>query len=554
MFLDTVKEKTIDAMNRTRSNDLEDNVLSKGPGFVRKHQKHCRPRGIPFVRTRSSLVLGTCNTWMLSLYSSSFCAFERGTTMRPFFRNRQAQNQAPFFVGGNLEFKRFFVIASSLWYFVLPSQVRPMSKTKTRRITTKALLLSTFLLLSFRLLPVTKATTSSSSPALPAGSWYAGRGVYWKHRPRTYFDQCRPKHMRRRRLVPLKETQTSEQASVTKSRKSNERENEEILSRPFRELDERPSQRKPLMTSKTQQVSVSTKIKGKTLARMLTEKFQQDVLFPTKKENGKQHYEIHTGRLLQAFKDLALVQRQVGQRANAQELLNNIQKVERVCQQAPASARVNTVSALLTYETRVLHCHESEGRLQDPSAAMGLLWLRRALEFQQQLFALVLTIPTSPGSIATTSPVSRFPSPTGTMIMLVKGRGESLRRRRFKTRELRFDNENDGYDDTAVKYAAYTSSRRQQPGTSTSPNVGSSPPLDATQASLMAYAQTMQKHHGWKMQQIYSLALRTSTPSREELLRSMGGYASSATMTQQQEEQIVNDLHELVETWEPVSR
>lgn len=154
--------------------------------------------------------------------------------------------------------------------------------------------------------------------------------------------------------------------------------------------------------------------------------------------------DLNTVQLLKSCRYLEKIMRQVGQRANANELLSNINKVEAVYKAAPKNQR-ETVSDLLLYERDTLQIHQPHGLLHDPSAAIGLLWLRRSLEFQTKLYQYAILAEAAPN-------------------------------------------------------------------------------VDATAAALHAYHDTLERYHGWKIQRVYSLALRTSTPNRADMCVSLSGY------------------------------
>jgi len=71
----------------------------------------------------------------------------------------------------------------------------------------------------------------------------------------------------------------------------------------------------------------------------------------------------------------------MGQSGSARDVGQNIQKVEQSRMQAPIQYR-KTLRSLLEYEKARGVRTPHGAALRDPSAAMGLLWLRRALSFQ----------------------------------------------------------------------------------------------------------------------------------------------------------------------------
>lgn len=91
-------------------------------------------------------------------------------------------------------------------------------------------------------------------------------------------------------------------------------------------------------------------------------------------------HDIDLERLLQACRCYETNMYEVGQYANGRDIAQNIQKVEQARSQAPAEHR-HTLRSLLQYE-QTCGVRQADGTLQNLSAAMGLLWLRRALSFQ----------------------------------------------------------------------------------------------------------------------------------------------------------------------------
>ena len=71
----------------------------------------------------------------------------------------------------------------------------------------------------------------------------------------------------------------------------------------------------------------------------------------------------------------------VGQHGSAHDIGQNIQKVEESRMRAPLQHR-KTLRSLLEYEKARGVRPRAGGTLQNPSGAMGLLWLRRTLSFQ----------------------------------------------------------------------------------------------------------------------------------------------------------------------------
>lgn len=102
--------------------------------------------------------------------------------------------------------------------------------------------------------------------------------------------------------------------------------------------------------------------------------------------------EIVLPKLLRACYKLEETMRSLGQTSSANDFHSNVEKVEKLLQQAPADRR-HTMYALLSYE-KSLGIHPpregSKRRLRDPSAAMGLLWIERSLSFNHAMYSEVL--------------------------------------------------------------------------------------------------------------------------------------------------------------------
>jgi hypothetical protein len=82
----------------------------------------------------------------------------------------------------------------------------------------------------------------------------------------------------------------------------------------------------------------------------------------------------------------------VGQSGNARDLRQNIHKIQTARTHAPVDCR-NSVRALLQYEqSQGVRSSNGGGnmKLKDPSAAMGLLWARRAVAFQHHFNRLLM--------------------------------------------------------------------------------------------------------------------------------------------------------------------
>eukprot|EP00566_Odontella_aurita_P000569 CAMPEP_0113564148 /NCGR_PEP_ID=MMETSP0015_2-20120614/21455_1 /TAXON_ID=2838 /ORGANISM="Odontella" /LENGTH=238 /DNA_ID=CAMNT_0000466191 /DNA_START=428 /DNA_END=1144 /DNA_ORIENTATION=+ /assembly_acc=CAM_ASM_000160 len=103
-------------------------------------------------------------------------------------------------------------------------------------------------------------------------------------------------------------------------------------------------------------------------------------------ENGDQH--VNVAHLLEACRNYAEIMRQMGQYAVARDMENNIRKAQEFFAEAPFDQR-RTLSSLLEIE-RASGIHRPGGVLYDRSAATGLLWLRRSLAFQNDMYSALL--------------------------------------------------------------------------------------------------------------------------------------------------------------------
>mmetsp|Transcript_4296 Transcript_4296/g.5880 ORF Transcript_4296/g.5880 Transcript_4296/m.5880 type:complete len:244 (-) Transcript_4296:140-871(-) len=103
---------------------------------------------------------------------------------------------------------------------------------------------------------------------------------------------------------------------------------------------------------------------------------------------SKQEEYLNLSELLQACWSFASVLREMGQTVLAYDFENNIRKAETLYHSAPSEQRRSLASLLkLERETGI---HGPHGALQDQSAATGLLWLRRYLEFHLDMYSSIL--------------------------------------------------------------------------------------------------------------------------------------------------------------------
>ena len=105
--------------------------------------------------------------------------------------------------------------------------------------------------------------------------------------------------------------------------------------------------------------------------------------------------QIDTLRLLKGCRRLEGIMKEVGQTQSARLIGSNIQKIEKAYKSIPPRRR-GTVIEILEYE-KELGIHGQDGVLADPSAAIGLLWIRRSLAFQYRMYELLLRNPKMSG-------------------------------------------------------------------------------------------------------------------------------------------------------------
>ena len=156
----------------------------------------------------------------------------------------------------------------------------------------------------------------------------------------------------------------------------------------------------------------------------------------------------------------------VGQDRNAAEIERNLQKIQSLYRSAPRGRR-ETLRSLLEWEKET-GIHGPDGKLKDPSGAMGLLWIRRSLAFQERMYSLILD-----------------------------------------------------------------------------------KPIATSEAALQAYHETLEPYHGWALQQVYSLALKKTTPSRQQMFQKLCAVPENRFGTTEEKE-TVQELRKLCDTWKPL--
>lgn len=104
-----------------------------------------------------------------------------------------------------------------------------------------------------------------------------------------------------------------------------------------------------------------------------------------------QEGDIDMDCLISACTRLKDVMYQLGQEGNARDLHNNLVKIEQARAAVPAR-HGQTLRSLLEYEKKT-GVKQSGGRLKNPSAAVGLLWIRRSVAFQRRMNSILLERP-----------------------------------------------------------------------------------------------------------------------------------------------------------------
>ena len=125
----------------------------------------------------------------------------------------------------------------------------------------------------------------------------------------------------------------------------------------------------------------TTKTRPTTLVGSLASSFE-------KCENSQ---DIDMDCLMNACTSLRDAMLQMGQDGNARDLDSNIRKIQQARIKAPKTHQ-RTLRALLEYE-KEQGVKLPDGRLRNPSAAVGLLWIRRSVAFQRRMNSILLEHP-----------------------------------------------------------------------------------------------------------------------------------------------------------------
>lgn len=108
-------------------------------------------------------------------------------------------------------------------------------------------------------------------------------------------------------------------------------------------------------------------------------------------EQHEQDYDIDIPKLIKACYHYEQIMKDIGHIQSAKDLHQNIQKVESFYNKIPQSSNNigQTLKSILHYE-KSFNIHKPNAVLKDPSCAMGLLWIRRSISFQCELYKLIL--------------------------------------------------------------------------------------------------------------------------------------------------------------------
>lgn len=101
--------------------------------------------------------------------------------------------------------------------------------------------------------------------------------------------------------------------------------------------------------------------------------------------------DIHVGRLMAACARLESTIRKMGFGTSANDIANNLKKIQSTYQMLPPGKR-DSMPALLEYEQKI-GMHPSNGKLKENSATMGFLWLGRSINYQYDFFMTMLEKP-----------------------------------------------------------------------------------------------------------------------------------------------------------------
>jgi hypothetical protein len=74
---------------------------------------------------------------------------------------------------------------------------------------------------------------------------------------------------------------------------------------------------------------------------------------------------------------------------------------------------------------------------------------------------------------------------------------------------------------------------------------------DARNAALNAYGEELQSYHGWALQKVYVMAVKSAMPSKRDFLARLGGFTIQE-FGEQEEKATRKDLEELMSIWQPL--
>jgi hypothetical protein len=133
----------------------------------------------------------------------------------------------------------------------------------------------------------------------------------------------------------------------------------------------------------TATMKVVTKPRMTTKAAELIKPFEKVLIAVNRKTQ-----DVHVGSLLTACTQLEQIMRKAGLSQIANDMAGNIKKIRNVYDQFPKDQR-DSIAAIVRYEMDA-GVHTDRRHLKENSAAMGLLWLGRIINYQYDMFSHML--------------------------------------------------------------------------------------------------------------------------------------------------------------------
>jgi hypothetical protein len=238
--------------------------------------------------------------------------------------------------------------------------------------------------------------------------------------------------------------------------------------------------------------------------------------------------EIYMAPLLNACQHFVQEMKDVGQHQSARDMQQNLVKTKEVYQACPFPQIRQSMQSLLEYEkTHHPQRHDYEGvssssfvpgnkkkqpipkllRLNERSAAIGLLWIRRSISFQNRMFRHLL---------------------------------EDI------------DDEQENDHDHHSNHQNNVQQKGRHPSKHHHHHHHHHHASASLRASFQAYDEELRHFHGVFLQKIYVLALKaTSTHSKHDTFARLGGFRLEE-FGPEQEMATKRDLRQLVDLWTPL--